>query len=133
MLIYLDTVIVIYAVEGDPPFQQRALARLGAARAVGASFAVSDLTYLECFIKPFKVGDMGLLANFKQFLTGSRMHKLPITAAAYERAARIRANLKYKLGDILHLAAAVEGNCDRFLTNDLRLGRYTDITIEVLP
>jgi predicted nucleic acid-binding protein len=37
------------------------------------------------------------------------------------------------LADSLHLAAAVEGGCDRFLTNDARLSRFPDIPVEVLP
>ncbi|HJT34291.1 MAG TPA: hypothetical protein VJ783_19765 [Pirellulales bacterium] len=39
----------------------------------------------------------------------------------------------FKLGDSLHLATAVEGGCDRFLTNDNRLSHFTDIVVEVLP
>jgi hypothetical protein len=35
MLVYLDTVICIYAVEGAPPFQARAGARLAAMQAAG--------------------------------------------------------------------------------------------------
>ena len=48
MLIYLDTVIVIYTIEGAPAFQARAVARLAAANAAGDSIATSDLTRLEC-------------------------------------------------------------------------------------
>ena len=33
----------------------------------------------------------------------------------------------------LQLATAVEHGCDRFLTNDTRLSRFPDITVEVLP
>jgi len=40
---------------------------------------------------------------------------------------------KFKLGDSIHLAAAVEAGCDRFLTNDTRLSKFPDITVEVLP
>ena len=32
-----------------------------------------------------------------------------------------------------HLAAAVEARCDRFLTNDHRLAKFSGLTIEVLP
>jgi len=38
-----------------------------------------------------------------------------------------------KLADSLHLAAAVESGCDRFLTNDARLSAFTAIPVEVLP
>jgi hypothetical protein len=37
------------------------------------------------------------------------------------------------LADSLHLAAAVEAGCDRFLTNDTRLSAFTALPVEVLP
>jgi predicted nucleic acid-binding protein len=58
---------------------------------------------------------------------------VPITTAVFDRATRIRAAHKFRLGDSLHLAAAVESGCDRFLTNDSRLSACTDIPVEVLP
>jgi hypothetical protein len=33
----------------------------------------------------------------------------------------------------LHLAAAIEAGCDRFLTNDNRLTTFPDLPVEVLP
>jgi hypothetical protein len=43
----LDTVIVIYAVEGNPADQQRALDHLAAMEQAGHRFAISDLTRAE--------------------------------------------------------------------------------------
>ncbi len=37
------------------------------------------------------------------------------------------------LADALQLAAAVEGGCGLFLTNDRRLSGFPDIPVEVLP
>jgi predicted nucleic acid-binding protein len=45
----------------------------------------------------------------------------------------MRADLNFKTPDALHLAAAIEGGCARFLTNDTRLNRCSDIVVEVLP
>ena len=47
MLYYLDTVIVIYAVEGNPADQQRALNHLAAAEQAGHRFAINELTLTE--------------------------------------------------------------------------------------
>jgi hypothetical protein len=41
MLVYLDTCIVIYAVEGQAPFQQRAQSHIGALEAAGSRFLIS--------------------------------------------------------------------------------------------
>jgi len=133
MLVYLDTVICIYAVEGAPSFQARARARLAAMQAAGDQPAISDLSWLECRVKPIRIADAAALADMEAFLTGSDVVRVPIPTAVYERACRIRAVHNYKLADALHLAAAVESGCGLFLTNDHRLSGFLDITVEVLP
>src|SRR6266404_5805502 len=133
MLVYLDTVICIYSVEGAPSFQARARARLAAMQAAGDQPAISDLSWLECRVKPIRMADAAALADMEAFLTGSDVVRVPIPTAVYERACRIRAVHNYKLADALHLAAAVESGCGLFLTNDRRLSGFLDITVEVLP
>jgi predicted nucleic acid-binding protein len=131
MLIYLDTVIVIYTIEGVPAFQARAVERLAAANAAGDSLATSDLTRLECLVQPLRSNNPVLQADYSQFLGKTKV--LPLPPAVYDRAARIRANHNYRVSDSLHLAAAVVGNCDLFLTNDGRLAGFPDIRVEILP
>jgi len=132
MLVYLDSVIVIYAIEGPASFQARATVRLTALEADGNQAAVSDLTALECRVKPIREGDDDLLADFDAFLTDDDVVRVPIPSLVYERATKIRARYRFSLGDSLHLAAAVEGGCQVFLTNDTRLRRFPDITVEIL-
>lgn len=133
MWVYLDSVICIYAVEGAPSFQARARARLASMAVAGDQPAVSDLTWLECRVKPIRLGDAVALADMEAFLTGSDVVRLPMPTAVYERACRIRAVHKYMLADALHLAASIEGGCGLFLTNDHRLSSFPDIPVEVLP
>jgi uncharacterized protein len=57
---------------------------------------------------------------------------LPVTSAAWERAASVAATYKLKPLDAVHLAAAIEHGCGLFLTNDVQLARCTDIPVEVL-
>jgi hypothetical protein len=54
MLVYLDSVICIYAVEGAPAFQVRARTRLATITTAGDQPAISDLTWLECRVKPIR-------------------------------------------------------------------------------
>jgi predicted nucleic acid-binding protein len=132
MLVYLDSVIAIYAVEGAPSFQARARARLAVMSAAGDLPAISDLTWLECRVKPLRLGDAVALAAMEAFLTASDVNRVPMPTAVYERACRIRAQYNYRLADSLHLAAAVEAGCGVFLTNDHRLSGFPDIPVEVL-
>src|SRR5438067_6682979 len=97
MLVYLDAVICIYAVEGTPSFQTRARARLAALHAAGDQPAISDLTWLECRVKPIRLGDATALAEMEAFLTASNVVWVAMPVAVYERACRIRAIHKYIL------------------------------------
>jgi predicted nucleic acid-binding protein len=133
MLIYCDSVILIYALEYTGPLNARAAARLAAARAAGDRLAISDLTRLECRVKPMQRGDAAGLAQYDLFFGQPDVLRVPLPTAVYDRATTIRATHNFKTVDALHLAAAVEGRCDRFLTNDMRLARFRDIPVEVLP
>lgn len=132
MLIYLDSVICIYAVEGAPALQAAANARLAAIHAAGDQPAISDLTWLECRVKPIRTGDAATLANMEAFLTASGIVRVTLPTAVFERACQIRALHNYKLADALHLAAAIQGGCGLFLTNDYRLSAFPDLPVEVL-
>lgn len=133
MLIYFDSVIVIYLIDHTGTFQARAAQRLAISVAAGDQIGVSDLTRLECRVKPIAVGDKVKLAGFDAFFARPDVHRVPVTTAVFDRATFLRASHSFKLGDSLHLAAAIEAGCDRFLTNDTRLSKCSDIMVEVLP
>ena len=133
MLIYCDSVILIYWMDQVGPFHLRAHNRMLALQASGDWVAISDLTRLECRVGALKRRDAVILATFDNFFARSDVHKLPLPTAVFDRATQLRADLGFKTPDALHLAAAIEGACDRFLTNDARLSRCTDIAVEVLP
>jgi predicted nucleic acid-binding protein len=94
--------------------------------------AVSDLSRLECRLKPIRSGDAASLAQFDAFFARPDVYRVALSTAVYDRATILRATHNFKLGDSLHLAAAIEAGCDSFLTNDHRLSKCPDITIEVL-
>jgi uncharacterized protein len=144
VLYYLDTVIVIYAVEGDPGDQQRALQYLAALEQVGHRFVIGELTRTECLVPVGGPGGAQRLADFYRFFNGAHLRTVGLTAAMHTRAAAIRGGhtypavapvsvRRYGLADALQLAAAIESGCDVFLTNDNQLAKFPDITIDVLP
>jgi predicted nucleic acid-binding protein len=133
MKIYVDSVILIYYYDYTGPFNIRATNRIDALIAAGGEISVSDLVRLECRVKPVRKGDKAGLAVFDAFFARPDVRNVPITTAAFDRATLIRATYNFKLGDSLHLAAAVLSGCDGFLTNDARLSAFTDITVELLP
>jgi predicted nucleic acid-binding protein len=125
--------ILIYFLDTIGSLNVRAAARLAAMHTAADVAAFSDLTRLECRVKPLALGATKTLANMDTFFTRPDVRFVPITSAVFDRATIIRAAHHFKLGDSLHLAAAVEAGCDRFLTNDQRLSAFTGITVEVLP
>jgi predicted nucleic acid-binding protein len=134
MLIYLDSAIPIYYFDYVGPYQVRAAQRLAVLLAAGDEIAVSDLTRLECRVKPLRAGDTLRLAKFDGFFARPDVRIVPLTTAVYDRATLIRAQVGFKALDAIHLAAAVESGCGTFLTNDTRLSRFSGpLTIEVLP
>jgi uncharacterized protein len=144
VLYYLDTMIVIFAVEGNLIDQQRALRHLAALEHVGHRFVISELTRTECLVPAFGPGYGQRLSDFFQFFHGPNVRTVTLTPAMHTRAAAIRGGhnyaaipparpRRYGLPDSLHLAAAIESRCDVFLTNDNQLLNFPDITVEVLP
>lgn len=57
---------------------------------------------------------------------------VPLTREVVDRAMALRARYGFKTPDAIHLAAAIVGQCDSFLTNDRRLKKCTDIQVEVI-
>jgi uncharacterized protein len=133
MLVFLDTNIVIYAVENPPTFGARATAYVGSLRAAGHSFLVSDLTRMECLVGPLRSGHAALATQYRAFFAAAGVQVAPITATVCDEAAQIRATMGFKPMDALHLAAAVTHGAKVFLTNDTRLSAFTGLTVEVLP
>ncbi len=131
-MVSLDASPVIYHVEQPPTWGPKASARIAAMVAAGELLAVTELVRMECLVGPLKKRDAHLLDDFRTFFNLPDVRVLPITAAVGDRAAMIRATHGFKPLDSLHLGAAVEHGCTRFLTNDSGLKLFPDIPVEVL-
>ncbi len=131
-MVFLDANPVIYLVEQTPNWGAKAAARIAAFRSAGEQLAVSDLVRMESAVGPLKANDPVRLGDFVTFFAAPYVTVLPITAGVCDRAARIRAQYRFKPLDSLHLAAAVEHGCARFLTNDAALKNFPDIVVELL-
>jgi len=133
MLVYADSCILIYYLDHKGDWNARATAKLDQLAVGGDRIATSDLVRLECRVKPINTGDADRLAVFDTFFSRPDIQRVSITTPVFDRATTIRATFGFRLGDSLHLAAAVESGCDSFLTNDARLAAFMDIPVEALP
>ena len=118
-LIYVDSCLLIYLLEGD----QRRARQIGEAmaRAQARRFAISPLVQSECLTGPLKRGDPVLERAYLDLF--ARFAALDTPLPVYLEAARIRARFALKTPDALHLACAQHYRCDALWTNDDRLAQ----------
>lgn len=95
MLYYLDTVVVIYAVEGIPANQQRAINHMATLEQAGHQFAISELTRTECLVPVFGAGNGQRLSEFFAFFHGTNLRTVCLTTAMHLRASAIRGGHSY--------------------------------------
>ena len=135
MRLYLDSCVLIYALEGAPHLQQRTLQQLE--RHAQADWVISDLVRMECLVGPLRTADQpGPLAYSygedcvnRSFFSDCTV--VPLHPEVMERAAELRAATRLQTADAIHLAAAVHWGCDALLTND-RTFQLANPPVEVL-
>jgi predicted nucleic acid-binding protein len=132
-MIYLDSNIIIYLIEQPAGFGPRAMARVQQMQLQGDEIVVSDLTRLECRHFPLSQGNLTAVGQYNAFFHDPAIRVVPLTASVCDRATDVRARRRFTTIDALHLAAAMESGCDRFLTNDRRLAGFSDLQVEILP
>ena len=131
MPLYLDSSVIIYAVESTAPFRDAVVARIAEAERTG-QLVTSQLARLECRVKPLRENDTGLLQRFDDFFAHPSLDVVEISAAVVDGATALRAHDAFRTPDALHLATAIEYGADVFLTGDQRLARCDRVRIEVV-
>ena len=127
--IYLDSAPIIYVVERVAAYAANVDTRLNQSNIV---LCTSELTRLECRIKPMRDGDEELLKDYDEYFDNALAEVIPLSREVINQATEIRAEYNFKTPDAIHLAAAVQAKCDMFYTNDLRLEKFKGIAIEVV-
>lgn len=121
-VIYLDSCLLVYAVEDDPVFGPTTKQRLAqAADTEDAVLAISPLVRLECLVGPMRSGDRSLRLRYERALSLLRLLDMP--PAVYDGASELRARYGLRTPDALHLACAQHHGCRALWTNDDRLAR----------
>lgn len=118
--IYLDTNIVIYAIEGLANYAAQVQPLLTAMTAAEVLVVTSELTLAETLVGPIKAGNLLIQQTYRSFLTSTPVLEVaPVSRRVLEEAAQWRATTKLSLPDAIHLATALQYQCDSFLTNDV--------------
>src|SRR5258707_761647 len=118
--VYLDTNIIIYAIEGFTDLADQIKALLQAMDDAEISVATGELTLAEVLVKPIKDQNLTAQQAYRDFLISTPvLQVVPITRAILETAASLRATTKLKLPDAIHFATSNLSGCDSFLSNDV--------------
>jgi predicted nucleic acid-binding protein len=126
MRLYADSVSVIYLVERVQPFFPVVDAKFAA----GVTMVVSDLTRMECRVKPIELGQTALLALYDTVFSQAEI--VALDTPVFDLATEVRAAFRFKTADAIHLAAATHHRCDGFVTNDRRLAAANRIPVQLI-
>lgn len=133
MRLCLDSNAIIYSVESALPFRQQVLARIGALQGgVAGTILTSRLSMLECRVKPLRDRNSALVTIYDQYFMQPSLHLMEISPTVIDRATELRVRYRFKTADSIHLATAVEGRADYFVTGDRDLVRCTDVRVELI-
>ena len=132
--IALDTVIFIYALEGNREFGECATSIFSTIERKECRGFASDLVLAELMVKPLREGKPEIaeeyvleLPNFPNLTFLAPSGDIIITAA------QLRGNTNLRLIDALYLATAINAGCELFITNDTAMKRdISDVDIWLL-
>jgi uncharacterized protein len=114
MRLYLDSCVLIYALDGAEQLRRHTLQQLEGY--ADADWVISDLVRRECLAFRSLFSDCSVV---------------PLHPEVMERAAELRASTRLQPADAIHLAAAMHWGCEALLTND-RAFQLSQAPIKVL-
>lgn len=133
MRLYLDANAIIYGVEGIEALRSLVLDWIDRVEAQEDGFLLtSELSLLECLVKPTRDGDEKTIQKFGAFFDREHLVLLEVTRPVLARAVEIRAKYGFKTPDAIHLATAVLHDADAFLTSDGPLEKFSELPVHRL-
>jgi predicted nucleic acid-binding protein len=122
-LVYWDTMLFIYWLEGHPLHakQVEKIHRRMSER--GDQLCTSVFTLGEILTGAYKAADIHGARQVRNYFESTAVRILPFNTEAADRYARIRAQYKVSPADAIHLASASVANVDLYISNDAGLKR----------
>jgi len=120
--LYVDSNAIIHFVERRDVKQGKIGAMIASTVEGGELIIVSEIGVAECLYGAYKLQSAELEARYLELFSGSTVFDIvPVDGDRLKSAARLGARKGLKLVDAVHFAAAVERNCNVFLTDDERI------------
>ena len=131
--VYLDANIFIYLLEEVSPWVSPLQGGFSGLEAGEWVAVTSGLSLAECLVRPFALGRDDLAKVYRLALSPrSYLDIASIDIDVLVSAARLRAQLGFKLPDAIHVATALMQGCTAMLTNDAGFRRAPGIKILLL-
>jgi predicted nucleic acid-binding protein len=121
MKVFLDACAIIYWVEIKEPQYARFASKLNDLRKLHGNFqfAASQLSLLECQVKPLRDKNKDVLNRYEQFFNAKDLHLVPISFEIIREATLLRAEKNFATPDALQAASALSIPDDIiFITGD---------------
>jgi predicted nucleic acid-binding protein len=117
--VYLDANAFIFYGEQHPAYAKRIQNVFKAAEAGHLTIVTSQFTLMEVLVRPYQLADQPLILDYERLLTPrAELETCAIDWVVLKRAAELRATLKIKTPDAIHVAAAEITNCATVLSED---------------
>ncbi len=134
MKMYLDANVIVYGYEASEPIRSVVRSRLWQwCNDDGGTLMTSLFSRLECRVVPLRDQDEELLNAYENFFSGGSVEVAEISLPIIDLATALRAQYGFKSPDAVHLASAIHGGAQLFLTGDVQLRRCSSIAVEVIP
>jgi len=120
-LVALDANVLIYVLEGNEEFGDRARAVVDAVDVGVLAASMATVGQVEILAGPARIGDAGVFERTADEIRSLGITLVPLTSAVAEDAAWIRGQGRLDLADAIHVAAAQATGATAFITNDRRI------------
>lgn len=133
MKIFIDTAPFIYLIENHPVFTSKIKTLITNAIVDGDYIVTSVVTLSEFGVKPTKDNRLDLIEKFEELLSRLNVEILVVDQSAAKKAYELRAKYQFLKGmDAFQLALSINEKCSRFITNDKKLKRVTEIDVKTM-
>lgn len=131
-MIFWDACAAIYFVDNNEPWVEKVIS-LVKQLDDGSGHAVSQLSLLECRVKPLREQNAAVLAAYDRFFSRNDLLQVPLNKQIVLEAARIRAAHNLKTPDALQAASAISLPGEvLFLTNDPHFARVPGLDVVLI-
>jgi len=131
-ILFLDACILIYRFEGEATAVASVDKTLSRLQRVDrdARIAVSEISRLECRVRPLREGRRNLVATYDRFFASSGLTVVPLSRAMVDLATAIRARSGLRTPDALQAACCLSlEQPASFVTNDAGFRRETALDV----